>query len=93
MKKIYTKPQIEFEDFVMSTNIAADCEVQPNTNTNYNSCAHLLGDRFIFGSDLTGCKKYNTSASLVDPYNGYGSGANNQICYHTPTIGNNIFNS
>ena len=31
MRKAYSKPQIMFEDFTLSTNIAAGCEVKTNT--------------------------------------------------------------
>ncbi len=90
MKKTYTKPEISFESFLMSANIAADCEVKPNTQNNYNSCAHKLtgANLFFFGTDLTGCNNYGDYDRQVAPY-----GEANGICYHTPSDNNNIFNS
>lgn len=92
MKKTYTKPEISFESFLMSTNIAGDCEIRANTNTNYHSCAHLYGDQFLFGTDLAGCLsgKYGDKAVTFAPGQGL---TNDSFCYHTPTEASNIFNS
>ena len=91
MKKTYTKPEISFESFLMSTNIAGDCEIRANTNTNYNTCGHVYGDKILFGDDLYGCKRHGSNSLLFKPYeekDGYDS-----FCYHTPTEASNIFNS
>ena len=92
MKKTYTKPEISFESFLMSTNIAGDCEIKPTTNANYNLCGYLMKSvsLIIFGTDLTGCNSSTNSEIYrqVDPNTGY-----NGLCYHTPTEAKNIFNS
>lgn len=91
MKKTYTKPEISFESFLMSTNIAGDCELKADTQSNYNTCGLVFGDKILFGTNLTGCTKYGDHSLLFKPYEkkeGYES-----FCYHTPTTGTNIFNS
>ena len=89
MKKTYTKPEICFESFLMSTNIAGDCEVKPTTYGSYNMCGHEYGTEILFGTDLGGCKKY-PNGRLIAP----GTGAfADRLCYHTPTEASNIFNS
>ena len=90
MKKNYTKPQIIFENFSMSTNIAGDCEVKANTNNNYDSCGHLYGDVILFGTDLTGCTKYGSFGRPIAPNTGL---TDDGICYHVPSESSNIFNS
>ena len=90
MKKTYTKPEISFESFLMSTNIAGDCDIRANTNTNYNSCAHRYGDQFLFGTGLQGCEKYGDASLLFKPGEGM---TNDSYCYHTPSESSNIFNS
>ena len=92
MKKTYTKPTIMFEDFTLSTSIAAGCELTPNTFANFNNCAHRIGDLFFFGSDLTGCTKFADKSRPVDAYSGTIIN-NDTVCYHTPSDVNNIFNS
>ncbi|MBE6919467.1 MAG: hypothetical protein E7469_07270 [Ruminococcaceae bacterium] len=90
MKKTYTKPEISFESFLMSTNIAGDCEIRANTNTNYNTCGHVYGDKILFGTDLGGCLRYEGKNQLINPGSGL---TNDSFCYHTPTEASNIFNS
>ena len=88
MKKAYTKPEIAYESFMMSTNIAGDCEgATPSNYSNYNSCALLVSGVFVFLDSLTGCNKESDYIQIgdLDQYNGY--------CYHTPTETTNIFNS
>lgn len=89
MKKTYTKPEIVFESFVLSTNIAGDCEAKAQTFANYSEsgCGYLLGTNIIFGTDLTGCKG-DDNYRQVEPNTGW-----NSICYHVPSEANNIFNS
>ena len=59
MKKRYTKPEIMFEDFTLSTNIAGDCEVKTWT-PNSGTCAMIWQDEFlgeikVFMSDMGDC--------------------------------------
>lgn len=86
MKKVYTAPQILFESFAMSTNIAAGCEAIVGNPTS-GVCAFTYEDEFagtvnIFTADVTGCK---ITEVHEDGYNGF--------CYHNPVDSNNLFNS
>lgn len=83
MKKTYTKPQIIFEDFILSANIAGNCEVKTETSSRGN-CAYTYIDEFfgemkLFTLDVGAC-----SDKEQDGYNG--------ICYHT-FADNSLFNS
>lgn len=85
MKKLYKKPEIMFESFTLSTNIAGDCAEPFITNATKGSCAYVITDgwdtSFVFTSDYTNvCKSVKP-----DGYNG--------ICYHSPTETTNLFNS
>ena len=83
MKKNYTKPEIVFENFLASTNIAAGCEVKTNMPS-VDNCAYSYTDEyagqlnlFLTGVDVCTDRE-------VEGYNGF--------CYHT-FEGNSIFNS
>ena len=79
MKKTYSKPDIVFEDFSLSTNIAAGCDYVPTNQS--EGCGVQWGHNWIFTSELS-C---STPITEGDPdYNG--------ICYHNPTD-NNVFYS
>lgn len=82
MKKSYTKPQIVFESFVLSTNIAGNCEVKTWT-PNSGTCAYPVteGDFTwnIFLDSVTAC---TTTQAEGD----YG------VCYHT-FENSSLFNS
>lgn len=85
MKKTYEKPQIMFEDFTLSTNIAAGCEVKTDTQAN-GTCAYTTVDEFlgavnIFLEGISAC----TTKAAGGEYNGF--------CYHNPYDSNNLFNS
>ncbi len=82
MKRVYEKPQIMFEDFSLSTNIAAGCEV--TTNFSRGGCPlkdSVFGNIFLEGMSV--CE-----TEIED-----GSSMSNGICYHIPTESNNLFNS
>lgn len=79
MKKIYSKPEIVFENFLMSTGIAAGCEV---TNP-YDPNLYFSGKGYAFA---TGSCEYGVS----DPG---GDGEFNGICYHTMTNNYNLHSS
>ena len=82
MKKAYSKPDIVFENFSLSTNIAAGCEVK--TNFAQNQCGYKFAPGIvIFLEGVNGCVK-----PVVD-----GDGQFNGICYHNPSDDNNIFSS
>lgn len=83
MKKRYTAPEILFEDFSISTNIAAGCEEKSNLPS-YNSCGLKWGKKTLFTDELAVC---TTKFSAVEdsPFDG--------LCYHNPNSDYNLFNS
>lgn len=81
MKKEYTKPEIMFEDFTLSTNIAGDCGNVVTTHAE-NVCGIEFGVDFIFLTGVQGCTK---EIETDDHYSG--------ICYHNPTDIGRLFNS
>ena len=92
MKKVYAKPNIMFESFSLSQNIAAGCEVKTETMS-VNQCGLEFGPMVIFVSTPV-C----TEDGLVENM-GNGDGAANDLiynglCYHVFTNGEyNLFNS
>lgn len=85
MKKTYNKPEIVFEDFSLSTNIASDCDVKANSPTN-NECGLNFSGLMVFMNGMDGCADIK-----VD--NVGGDGVWNGICYHVPVETSNLFNS
>jgi hypothetical protein len=83
MKKAYSKPDIVFEDFSLSTNIAAGCEEKPFGNTSECGVKWSKGI-FIFAEKMNGCNR-----KLVDGQQGEYNG----LCYHNPTSNYNVFYS
>lgn len=83
MKRIYSKPEIMFESFTLSENIAGDCSNIVG-NASENNCAYIdRSGNYVFTSDL--------AAICVDIQQADGS--NDGICYHNPYDSNNLFNS
>ena len=84
MKKTYEKPMIIFEDFSLSTSIAAGCEVINKNPSLADSCGYIPNDRWtgepIFTTTISGCGSTQ-------------SGDFDGLCYHVPTEDNNLFNS
>lgn len=84
MKKYYEAPVIQFEDFSMSTSIAANCEVIIS-NQSQGSCGVTGFGQPIFTSGFPdACKKKVEDGSKPELDN---------ACYHIPSALNNIFNS
>lgn len=86
MKKAYVKPEIMFENFSLSTNIAGDCESIVG-NASKGVCAVLgTGDVAIFSETMNACD-YTTESrgNASDTYDGF--------CYHVPTSDKTLFNS
>ena len=77
MKKTYTKPEINFDSFGITTNFASSCEYHPDSSQQY-SCGYMIHGRVIFVSDNSGCK-------YVSPDGQFG------ICYYIPTGDSNVF--
>lgn len=84
MKKAYERPQIVFENFTLSTNIASNCTTITNTQSSgVYGCGYRLSDRHaevVFMSTM-GCTTWEDDGD----YNG--------ICYHTPTDSSSLFTS
>ncbi len=81
MKRVYSKPDIMFEDFSLSTSIAAGCEF--STNFAMDSCGFKYGPYVIFMDGIYGCE---IPVPEGDPmFNG--------VCYHNPSDDKNIFSS
>lgn len=83
MKREYQKPEIVFESFALSTNIAASCAIDAD-QASRGSCGYLLpGVGVVFNSNLTGC----VVKVRAD------KGVGNELCYHVPTETKALFNS
>ena len=86
MKKLYSKPEIMFENFSMSVNVAAGCE-NINRNPTSGVCAYIIpADEFdpekhVFTGKIGACIVKEESGD----YNG--------ICYDTPSETYNLFSS
>lgn len=81
MKKLYSKPEIMFEDFTLSENIAGDCERKVG-NPSKDQCAYeSTGGITTFTATLTGCD-FTPSDGMADGF-----------CYHIPDADHNLFNS
>lgn len=89
MKKNYNKPEIMFEDFSLSNNIAAGCEFEANSAQ--DMCGYVLGitNQVVFISKETGC---TYTENVVSDSTGYYYQGANKICYHVPDA-SNLFNS
>lgn len=81
MKKIYSKPNIMYEDFSLSTGITASCEY--STNFARDVCGFKYGPYMIFTEGISGCAIPVPDGDLM--FNG--------ICYHNPSDDKNIFSS
>jgi hypothetical protein len=80
MKKAYSKPEIMFEDFSPSVNVAAGCEFKTSTAT-AGVCGYpTRNDGIIFVTGVSGC--VHTEPDI-----------NDSLCYHVPNEYHNIFNS
>lgn len=87
MKKAYTKPEIVFESFSLSQNIAAGCEEKTNTPAQ-GQCGIEFGAEILF---------LDTAGSLCTDKikNVGGDGEYNGLCYHVFSNNGeyNLFNS
>ncbi len=83
MKRTYTKPELMFEDFSLSINIAAGCEVWATHGDSQQGCGYDLGEDF--GHTVIFLNNGVCDYAVNDGYNG--------ICYHNPSAINNVFNS
>lgn len=83
MKKVYSKPDIIFESFSLSQNIAAGCEYTNSVDPNL----YMTGKGFAFTDEA------NCQYKVPDQVGG--DGEFNGICYHVFSNGGaiNFFNS
>lgn len=80
MKRAYSKPEIAFENFSLSTSIAVGCELDTPLPTYEASCGYPIrgGIVFVEGPQCT-------THPQDGKYNGF--------CYHVPYESSNLFNS
>ena len=85
MKKAYAQPDIWFESFALSENIASTTGgcTRNITNQYSGNCGLYLGNKIIFTIPAAGCKTKVKDGS--PQYDG--------ICYHVPQNDNRLFNS
>lgn len=80
MKKTYSKPDIFFKDFSLSTSIAAGCEKKPFNQG--DGCGVKWGRLMLFTQTL------NCKDKIVE-----GDSEYNKLCYHNPWESYNVFYS
>lgn len=80
MKKVYSKPDIMFESFIASTNIAA-CGTDANLPTKDVCGLYLNPEEAAFTTAITGCNVY-----WVDD-------GTNGVCYHNSSSSSMLFGS
>lgn len=81
MKKAYSKPQILFESFALSTSIAGDCEKMVGNPSRGTCGLPGTGGLTVYLDTVSGCDFTQDD------------GAGDGFCYHAPTDLNNLFNS
>lgn len=86
MKREYRKPEIVFESFALSTNIAAACAIDTNQHSQNVCGIYLPGVGNVFTEDVNVCTK---RVNPDDP----GASLYNRYCYHVPTEARSLFNS
>ena len=88
MKKRYSKPDIAFESFSLSTSIADNCELKTDTKGG-GECSYpmdALGNVFL--TTVAACNGIGNTPITDEQslmYNGF--------CYHVPVENSNLFNS
>ena len=89
MKKAYAKPEIIFESFSLSQNIAAGCEVITDTQSR-GTCGLEWGPDILFLDSMGNVCTGNGKVTSVG-----GDGEANGICYHVFSTNamNNVFAS
>ena len=80
MKKTYAKPQIVFESFQLTANIAGDCNTKPNI-ANEATCGYNDNGWIVFQN------------GAVCNFPAGPDGKHNGLCYHVPTGDISVFTS
>jgi hypothetical protein len=88
MKKEYMKPEIMFESFSLSQNIAAGCEKKIN-GPSAGNCGLEFGAQTIFFEEMSGVCTFEVVQGGINPY----APDYNGLCYNTVSDTANIFNS
>lgn len=81
MKKRYSKPEVMFENFALSTNIASNCDVIISGHS-ANTCGLEYEGEYLFIASVDACKD---PVSVDDGSCGF--------CYDVPFETNDLFNS
>ena len=84
MKKVYSKPEIMFEDFSLNNSITVGCE-------KFAQAAEYQCAYTVHTSD--GTMNIFTSEAVDVCHDVQADGGYNGICYHVPTSANNVFTS
>ena len=79
MKKTYVKPQILFDSFELSQDIAAGCEFKNGLQAQ-GACGYATRNGVVFVEGVEGCEYTQPDT-------------NDALCYHVPTENTNIFAS
>lgn len=79
IKKQYVRPELYFENFELSANIATGCGRKVEYSTDV--CTYETGGSTLFSTNNTGCVVKDTNQD-GDPY-----------CYHTLNPDSKLFNS
>ena len=82
MKKTYVKPEVYFENFELSANIAAGCGAgykDKVTSHDINTCGYIYNSGVVFNTGV--CSYFSQDGTE------YG------LCYHQPMADNQIFAS
>ncbi len=81
MKKTYVKPELYFESFELSSNIAAGCSPTAIVNHAENTCPYVVENVFaVFQNETSGCKYTPDQVG-------------NKVCYGVPTDDKRLFSS
>ena len=87
MKKAYSKPEVTFEDFNLTTSIASGCEFTTNLSAQ-NECGLDFSGLIVFMTGMAGC----ADGVQIPPTAPGGDGEYVGICYNVPQ-GQNLFAS
>ncbi len=81
MKKTYVKPEVYFESFELSANIATGCSTITKTLNEEQLCGFFDGVDIIFLNGMSACTYPTTDGSY------------NSMCYHHPAADTKLFSS
>lgn len=101
MKKKYVKPEMFFEDFSLTTSIAAGCETQTKLPSLEALCGYKLAQGALPLTLFTNQVGSQCTWKIQEPTDSNGEGfitnvngtSINLPCYHNPSDTNNLFNS